>query len=335
MAIPFGTLPDGQKACLYTISSGDIQAVFTDLGATLVSLSICGTDVVLGYDNAESYFRNPGLLGTTVGRNANRIKHAQFSLGGTLYHLPANSGPNNIHSGPDRYSLRLWDVAEFSENTIVFHLFSPHMDQGFPGNMDIRVTYAMEAQSLCIRYDMLSDRDTVCNFTNHSYFNLYGHHRPECAIHQRLQVHAREVSATDENNLPTGSMRAVDHSVLDFRQEAPLSRGLMPLHPDLSRQKGYDHNYALLQPEAAALRNPESGLTMKVCTDCPGLQVYTANYLNVSGKNGVAYGPHSAVCLETQFFPDSVNHPQWKQPFLPANVPYHSETRYQFSFHKE
>lgn len=332
MATFFGSLPNGQQASLYTIENDGIRAVFTDLGATLVSLYIQDTDVVLGYDSAESYYKNPGMMGTIVGRNANRIKNAQFKLGDTTYQLPKTTGPNNIHSGPDRYNLRIWNVAAHSDNAIQFQLFSPDGDQGFPGNMDIRVTYAIEDQALCIRYDMLSDQDTVCNFTNHSYFNLYGHHRTDCAILHILQIHANEVSATDKNNLPTGQMRPVDQSPLDFRQPAPLSRGLAPLHSSLSQQKGYDHNYALLQNQAATLFCPESGLTMTVYTDCPGLQLYTANFLNVTGKDGIPYGSHSAVCLETQYFPDSVNHPHWKQPFIKANVPFLSETRYRFSF---
>lgn len=334
MILPFGTLPSGTQASLYTIENGHLRAAFTDLGAALVSLCVNNVDIVLGYDTAMDYHQNPGFLGAIVGRNANRIKNAQFCLNGTTYSLTANSGPNNIHSGLNFYNRRIWDITAHTDNSIRFSLFSPDGDQGFPGNTQISVTYTLRDNQLSICYEVLSDQDTVCNLTNHSYFNLYGHQHPDLAACQTLLVNAEAVSATDENNLPTGEMCSVADSPLDFRKPAPLSQGLPPLHPALLYQKGYDHNYALQQKTAAVLCCPDSGLTMTVTTDCPGLQVYTANYLNVVGKNGVAYGPHSAVCLETQFFPDSVNHPHWRQPFIKANTPFHSETTFRFTFSK-
>lgn len=328
----FGNLPDGTPVSLYQIADKDIQAAFTDLGATLVSLRVFGTDVVLGYDNAVGYYQNPGFLGTVVGRNANRIKNASFCLNGVSYPLVANSGPNNIHSGPNFYNRRLWEVTRHGKNFIQFSLFSPDGDQGYPGNAKITVTYTLSDNQLSIHYDVVSDQDTVCNLTNHSYFNLYGHQYPQMAGNQVLLISADHITATGEYNLPTGRLRSVDHTPLDFRNPTPLAQGLFPLHPELEAQKGYDHNYVLTQEIAAVLRCPATGLTMTVITDCPGLQVYTANYLNVTGKQGVEYGPQSAVCLEAQYFPDSVNQPHWKQPFIKANVPYHSETIYRFSY---
>jgi len=332
MILPFGALPNGTQASLYTIGSDHLQATLTDLGATLVSLCVNNVDIVLGYDTAMDYYQNPGFLGAIVGRNANRIKNARFCLNGITYPLTANSGPNNIHSGPDCYNRRIWEVSAHTDNSIQFSLFSPDGNQGYPGHARISVTYTLKEDQLSICYDVLSDQDTVCNLTNHSYFNLYGHQYPDLAACQILLVNAEAVSATDENNLPTGEMRTVANSPLDFRNPAPLTQGLSPLHPALLCQKGYDHNYALQQKTAAVLHCPDSGLTMTVTTDCPGLQVYTANYLNVTGKNGVTYGAHSAVCLETQFFPDSVNQPHWKQPFIKADTPFHSETTFHFTF---
>lgn len=326
----FGILPSGESAGLYTISCGRLTAAITDLGAALVSLWVDGVDVVLGYDDASGYLENDGFLGAVVGRNANRIKGATFPLNGKTVRLSPNEGKNNLHSGPDCWNTRLWRAEEHTANVIRFSLFSPHGDQGFPGNARVVVTYTIENDALVVTYDASSDRDTVFNLTNHAYFNLAGENRPEKAMEQTLVLKAACFNPDNAENIPTGEIRNVEGTPFDFRTSKPLGLEIGTDYEPLHLQGGYDHNFIISGNPCAVLTDPESGRTMTVTTDCPGIQIYTANFLDVIGKNGVRYGRRSGVCLETQFAPDSVNHLSWPQPLVKAGVPYHSETRFQF-----
>lgn len=335
MISSFGILPDGHQANLYTISGGEIRATVTDLGATLVNLWVPdrdGTpaDVVLGYDSATDYLHNAGFLGAVVGRNANRIRGAAFTLNGTQVCLTPNEGPNNLHSGPNSYNIRLWEPVAVSEHSIRLHLSSPDGDQGFPGNAEIFVTYAIENKALVITYEATSDRDTVFNFTNHTYFNLAGENHPERAMDQLLQMNARWFCPDDAQSIPTGELRKVDGTPFDFRTPKPIGRDINQDDEPLRLQGGYDHHFEANGALCAVLSDPDSGRSMSVYTDCPGVQLYSANFLDVTGKGGIHYGKRSAVCLETQFAPDSVHHSEWPQPFVRAGVPYHSVTRFQF-----
>ena len=326
----FGNLSDGRAVTLYTISAGRLKAAVTDLGATLVSLWVDGVDVVLGYGDASGYLSNGGFLGAVVGRNANRVKGASFPLNGETVHLPPNEGSNSLHSGPDCWNIRLWKVDSVTENAIRLSLISPHGDQGFPGNAEVAVTYAIENDALRVIYEAVSDRDTVFNLTNHAYFNLAGENRPEKAMDQILTVNADFFNPDDAQNIPTGETRSVEGTPFDFRSPKALSRDIGADYEPLHLQGGYDHNFVIKANPCAVLTDPESGRTMTVSTDCPGVQVYTANFLNAPGRNGIHYGKRAGVCLETQFAPDSVNRPEWPQPFFKAGAPYRSETRFQF-----
>ena len=326
----FGNLPSGEAVSLYTISGGRLRAAVTDLGATLVSLWVDGVDVVLGCDDASGYLGNEGFLGAVVGRNANRIQNSAFPLNGRIIRLTPNEGENNLHSGPDCWNTRLWEVAEITDTAIRLRLDSPHGDQSFPGNATVTVTYTIENDALNIVYDAVSDQDTVFNLTNHAYFNLAGENRPDKAMDQTLTVNADCFNPDDARNIPTGEMRSVEGTPFDFRTPKALGRDIGDDYEPLHLQGGYDHNFVIKSNPCAALTDPESGRTMSVSTDCPGVQIYTANFLEAAGKNGVFYGKRSGVCLETQFAPDSVNHPEWPQPFVKAGAPYHSETRFQF-----
>lgn len=336
MKTEFGHLPTGEQAFLYTISCGTVTACVTDCGAALVRLLVPDRaghtdDVVLGFDDAVGYFPGSAFLGATVGRNANRIRGAAFPLNGQTVQLTPNENRNNLHSGPESFNLRLWQVEAHRESAITLSLFSPHHDQGFPGNAHIRVTYALEAPAtLCIRYEAAADRDTVFNLTNHSYFNLAGHHRPEAAIHQILTLPGRFFNPDDPENIPTGELRPVEGTPMDFRCPKPISRDIGADYEPLRLQGGYDHNWEAFRNPCAILHDPLSGRSMAVHTDCPGIQVYSGNFLNEQGKDGIYYGRHSGIALETQFWPDSVNHPEWPQPFVAAGEAYHSETRYVF-----
>ena len=333
----FGELPNGKIAKLYTISCGHLTAKVADLGATLVQLHVpdkdgVTADVVLGYADPAGYLESKTYFGATVGRNANRVRNACFVHGGKTWVLHANEGPNSLHSGPDGYNIRLWTVESHTENAITLRLDSPHGDQGFPGNACIRVCYRLEADCLRILYDATADRDTVFNLTNHSYFNLAGHEHPEKAMAQLLSMPARFFNPDDEANIPTGELRPVAGTPMDFRIPKPLGRDIGVDYEPLELQGGYDHNFEVFCNPAAILSDSDSGRSMAVYTDRPGIQLYTANFTEGVGKNGVVYAPRCGVCLETQYYPDAVNHPEWPQPFVEAGKKYHSETKYRFSW---
>ena len=334
---PFGTSPSGEQASLYTIRGGGLTASISDFGATLVSLLVPDqsgnlADVVLGFEDAASYVTGGGFLGATVGRNANRIAGAAFTLNGKTYTMEKNDNGNNCHSGPDSYSFRMWKVFSHTEDTLSLTLESPNGDQGFPGKAKLCVTYALEHPgTLHITYDGICDEDTVFNMTNHSYFNLAGHENGHKAMDQILSMPARVFTAADAESIPTGELRSVEGSPMDFRNPKPIGRDIDADYDALNLQAGYDHNFEVFCDPCAILTDPESGRSMCVVTDCPGVQLYTGNFLNgAAGKNGAVYGRRSGICLETQYYPDAVNHPEWAQPFVKAGEPYHSETKYIF-----
>ena len=334
----FGHLPTGEECFLYTISCGGLTASVTDFGACLVRLLVPDSqgnpaDVVLGYDSWEGYLRGSGYLGATVGRCANRIKGSCFVLGGKTYSLTPNEGPNNLHSGPEAYGIRMWSVVQHTGDAITLELRSPNGDQGFPGNALIRLTYQLDSVGgLHIIYDAVSDQDTVFNLTNHSYFNLAGHQKTDRAMEQILSLPGRFFTPADAESIPTGEKRNVEGTPMDFRVPKPIGRDIGADYEPLHLQGGYDHNWEVFCNPCAQLHDPESGRTMSVSTDCPGIQFYAGNFLNADGKDGVHYGKRSGIALETQFYPDSIHHPEWPQPITKAGEHYHSETVYRFSW---
>ena len=333
----FGTLPSGETASLYTISCGRLSAAVSDYGATLVRLLVPGqdgtlADVVLGYDDCNGYREGDACLGATVGRNANRLKDACFVLNGRTYALTPNENGNNLHSGPEFFSKRMWQVLSHTENALVLELNSPSGDQGFPGNARIRVSYTLEPGALRIAYNAVCDKDTVFNMTNHSYFNLAGHEKTGAAMDQVLILPGRFFNPDDPQNIPTGELRKVEGTPMDFRTPKPIGRDIDLDYEPLVLQGGYDHNWEVFCNPCATLTDPESGRSMAVYTDCPGIQFYSGNFLNEDGKDGVHYGKHAGIALETQFYPDCIHKPDWAQPVVAAEKPYHSETVYRFSW---
>jgi len=227
----------------------------------------------------------------------------------------------------------MWDVERRGTHFITLHLLSPQGDQGFPGKADIYVTYMLEPCGvLRIRYDAVCDRDTVMNMTNHSYFNLAGHQNTEAAMKQELIIPGRFFNPDDAENIPTGELRHVEGTPMDFRFPKPIGQDINTPYEPLELQAGYDHNWEVFCSPCAILRDPGSGREMAVSTDCPGIQFYAGNFLNETGKDGVSYGYRQGVALETQFYPDSVHHPEWPQPFVKAKQHYRSETTYKFSW---
>ena len=336
----FGLLENGSVASLYTISNGRISVVISDHGAAIIKLFVPDrngklSDVVLGFDDPNQYTQSGTFFGAVVGRNANRIKRASFSLNGAEYRLASNDNEvNNLHSGCDFYKNRLWDVVLFEQASIKLQLSSPDGDQGFPGSADVCVTYALdEDNTLSVIYDAVSDKDTIFNLTNHSYFNLAGHEKPEKAMGQVLYMPARCFTVSDKESIPTGELREVAETPMDFRTAKPIGRDIDQPYEALKLQNGYDHNYEVFTSPCAVLSDPDSGRRMTVETDCCGVQLYSGNFLNGElGKDGVSYCKRGGVCLETQFYPDAVHHPEWKQPITRAGKRYHSETHYHFSW---
>ena len=338
MKKPFGIRADGQQTYLYTITCGGITAEISDHGATMVNLFVPDrngnvADIVLGFDTPDEYTASGTYFGTVVGRNANRVGKAQFTLNGKLCQLDKNDNGNDLHSGFDPYKNRLWQVTEHTATSISLRLHSHDGDQGFPGNAVIDVTYALDADgNLHMVYDAICDKDTVFNLTNHSYFNLAGHDHPEKAMDMVMSMPARHFTVADAESIPTGENRSVCGSPMDFREPKPIGRDINMAYDALHLQGGYDHNFEVFTNPCAIVSDPESGRVMSVITDCCGLQFYSGNFLEGEiGKGGVSYIYRGGIALETQFYPDSVNHPEWKQPFTPAGERYHSETVYRFT----
>ena len=333
----FGLLPNGQQTFLYNISGGGITATVSDFGATLVNVFVPDADgnvadVALGYDDAAGYLNGTSFLGAIVGRSANRIKGSTFSLDGRDYVLTPNENANNLHSGPEFYHTRMWTVTACFDTSVSFHLDSPNGDQGFPGNASIDVTYTMDEKGgLHISYDATCDRDTVFNLTNHSYFNLAGEQCTNTAMDQLLMLPARVFAVADAESVPTGEMRSVEGTPMDFRTPKAIGQDINEDYEPLNLQGGYDHNFEVFCNPCAVLSDPISGRTMAVYTDLPGIQFYAGNFLQETGKGGVTYGKRSGIALETQFYPDSIHHPEWKQPITKAGEKYHTETIYRFS----
>lgn len=334
----FGVLPSGEAAALYTISCGGITASITDYGANLVKLLVPDAsgvlaDVVLGYDDCNGYrTANGACLGATVGRNANRVAGSAFPFQDMTIHMKANEGKNNLHSGPSYFFQRMWTLVRHTENAVTLELISPAGDQGFPGKATIQVTYSLDHQGgLHIIYGAVADRDTVFNMTNHSYFNLAGQDQLDKAVEQVLTIPGRFFNPDDAENIPTGELRSVAGTPMDFRRPKPIGQDIGQDYEPLKLQGGYDHNWEVFCNPCAYLHDPSSGRTMTVTTDCPGIQFYAGNFLDEIGKGGIHYTKRTGVALETQFYPDALHHPDWPQPITKAGEKYHSETVYRFS----
>ncbi|MFQ9984327.1 MAG: aldose epimerase family protein [Lachnospiraceae bacterium] len=343
----FGKTESGEEASLYVLKNdAGMTAVVSDLGAVLVSLFVPDRDsemrdVVLGFDDVESYEKKNGTYyGATIGRCANRIAKGRFTLNGADYQLDVNDGNNNLHGGFSGYETRMWAVSK-SENTsepsITFALSSVHMDQGFPGNADITVTYQVTAdQKLRISYQCAADEDTVFNMTNHSYFNLNGH-QSGTVLDQEVQIIADSFTMADKESIPTGEIVDVTGTPMDFREFHSIGERIEQPYPALLYGSGYDHNYCVNDSGSskivARMRSRKSGILMEVVTDLPGLQLYTGNFItgDQTGKNGMVYPRRSGCCFETQYYPDAVHHSQFAQPVFKAGELYETETVYRFT----
>lgn len=339
----FGTLKSGQEASVYTIANTKgMELKVTDYGVNIVSIVVNDKDgnkkdVILGYDSAEEYENAMCYFGATIGRNCNRISDAKIEIDGITYELENNDRGNNLHSGSHALCKVLWSVKEQTASKIVFFYHSPDLEEGYPGNADVEVTVEVtEDNDFLIAYHAVSDKKTVLNMTNHCYFNLNGHDSGNVLGH-RLQIQASHFTPVrDEKSIPTGEILPVEGTPFDFRKEKTIGQDIRANHPQIGFSGGYDHNFALdrtsdTMEKVASAYAPESGIALEVYTDCKAMQLYTANSMKEKGKGGIIYGPNAAFCLETQFFPNSINEPNFETPVFDAGVPYESKTYYHFS----
>ena len=332
---PFGRTAAGEEVLAGRIENAAGMAVTVlSYGATVQSIQVPDRagglrDVALGYDTLAEYEANDGYLGATVGRVGNRIGGARFWLNGQEYPLAKNDGENHLHGGARGFDKYVWDMAAGADSLICSRV-SPDGEEGYPGALTVTVTFTVTADSaLVIDYAARSDRDTVVNLTNHTYFNLSG---GGSALDHELRLSAGRFCENDGGCLPTGMLLDVAGTAFDFRESKPLGRDIGAAEEQLRLAGGYDHCFAREGGPAAVLYSPASGIEMTVETDMPGVQVYTANFLTARpGKGGAVMGPRDAVCLETQLFPNAMNCWGFPSPVLRAGRPLSSRTAYRFA----
>ena len=337
----FGSTSKKEEAVLYTLTNENgMSASITNYGAALVKLNVPDKegklrDVVLGYDDVTGYEKGGGSFGAPVGRNANRIGGAVITIQDKTYELEKNDNGNNLHSGTNYYNKRIWNVGEKTDSKIEFVLHSPDGDQGYPGTLDMHVTYELtEDNELRLIYDAVPDQDTIINMTNHSYFNLDGHDSGN-VLKELVTLDADYFTRADAQSIPTGELVDVPGTPMDFRMPRALGEAIDADYEAVRLGKGYDHNWVLKNngkfDKVAQAVSEKSGIVMEVWTDLPGMQMYTANFLdNEHGKNGAVYGIRDAVCFETQYFPDAVHHENFASPICKKGMPYHTVTSYKF-----
>lgn len=336
MRQPFGVTADGQAVEQWTMRADQYVAQVLTYGGVLRSFTVPSPDgsrdIVLGYNSLAEYEAQDKYLGALVGRVANRIGGAAFDLNGVHYPLAANNGPNCLHGGSRGFDRAVWK-AQVENSTLVLTHISPAGEEGFPGTLEVKVTYSLTVDGvLSLDYQAKSDADTLCNLTNHSYFNLLGHAYGSLEG-QQVEIRADAITETDADSTPTGVLLPVEGTPFDLRSPRDFLQGLAMEHPQLTLGNGYDHNF-VLRTEPVSPLEPVAwvtggGLCLECCTTQPGLQLYTANYLDGSpGKEGASYGPRSAFCLETQAWPDAIHHPNFPSVVLPAGETYHHTTTY-------
>lgn len=342
----FGKMPDGTPVEIYTLSDAPYEARIATYGGIVVSFKAPDrdgkvADVVLGFDTLDGYvalFNGPhnAFIGAIIGRYANRIAHGAFMLDGKKYSLPLNNGENTLHSGTHGFNNVVWKAKPVANGVELTYL-SKDGDSGFPGNLTLTVRYTLAKGDLRIEYSATTDQDTVINLTNHSYFNLAAHGD---ILNHQLTLNASRFTPVNAALIPTGELKPVDSTPFDFRKATAVGARIDADDEQLRLGHGYDHNWVLDNngklAVAAEVFDSSSGRVLKVLTDQPGIQFYTGNFLDgsIKGKEGKSYERRSALCLETQHFPDSPNHPEFPTTELKAGQRFHSVTVYSLSARK-
>lgn len=344
---PFGVTPDGQQVSLFTISNANgMEARVINLGGIIVSLTAPDRegnleDVVLGFDSLDGYLAEHPYFGAIIGRYGNRIANGQFTVDGESYQLPVNNGPNSLHGGLRGFDKVVWDAEPFENDRgqgLILTYTSPDGEEGYPGNLQVRVTYTLtDENELIFDYHAVTDKATPVNLTQHSYFNLAGDGSGSILDHE-VMLNASRLTVADTTLIPTGELRSVEGTPFDFRQPHRIGERIAADDEQLRFAGGYDHNFVIDRAAgdslvlAARVYEPTSGRVMEVLTTEPGVQFYTGNFLDgtLTGKNGVVYDTRTGFCLETQHFPDSPNQPSFPNTILRPGEEYRSTTVYRF-----
>lgn len=344
----FDTIIDGKKVSLYWIENKGIKAAFTNYGGRLVGLWVNDkngkqTDVVVGMNSAKGFKTSTEpYFGATIGRVGNRIGKGKFTLEGKQYQVPLNNGKNALHGGVKGFQDVVWNAEKTNENTLVFTYVSPDGEQGFPGNLSVKVTYTLtDDNSVKMEYEATTDKTTIVNLTNHAFFNLNGEGSGTILNHE-LQIYANEFTPVDEGLIPSGELKPVKNTVFDFTSKHTIGERIETKDEQLRFGKGYDHNYALNGTKknglnhAATISGDKTGITMDIYTQEPGLQFYSGNFMQSKNtfKSGAKDDFRTAFALETQHFPDAVNQPKFAPIVLKAGEKYHTVSYYQFSVKK-
>jgi aldose 1-epimerase len=344
---PFGKTADGSVADLYTLTNRKgAEAAITNYGGIVVLLRVPDrkgnlADVVLGYDDLDGYIHDKAYFGALIGRYGNRIAQGKFSLSGKVFTLPRNNGENTLHGGLKGFNQALWRAKELKDKngpSLQLEYFSKDGEEGFPGNLSVKVIYTLtDDNELKIEYSATTDKETVVNLTNHSYFNLAGAGNGDILQHQ-VMLRADKFTPVDGGLIPTGELRSVQGTPMDFRTPTAVGTRIEQDDQQLKYGLGYDHNWVLesggssTPTLAASVYEPGTGRAFEVWTTEPGVQFYTGNFLDgVKGKGGKAYNRRYALCLETQHFPDSPNQPTFPSTVLKPGQRYHTVTIYRFS----
>ena len=337
---------DGKQTALYILKNAkNAEAVFTNYGGRLVSLSVPNhagkmVDVVVGFKSVNNYIKSTEpYFGATIGRYGNRIAKGKFTLDGKEYTLPTNNGVNTLHGGNAGFQAVVWDAKQIDEHTLELHYLSKDMEEGFPGNLDVKVTYTLtDDNELKMDYEAKTDKNTVVNLTNHAFFNLNGEGSGNILYHS-IQIYADEYTPVDSTLIPTGKIEKVIGTPFDFTKLTNIGARIRDKDQQLTYGKGYDHNYVLNKTKglnmfhAATVKGDKSGIIMEVYTQEPGLQFYSGNFMQSKNifKTGAKDKFRTAFCLETQHFPDSPNQPNFPSTVLKAGDIYKTSSVYKFS----
>lgn len=341
--IDFGKNSIGEKVSKYVlVNQKGMKVVLTDLGAAVVDLFVLGKEntpvnVSIGYDNPLSYEKETTYFGAIVAPYANRISDARIEIDGVTYQLDANDNENSLHSGYNSLAKKIWDVKEQDENKIIFTYNGKDLEQGFPGNIHYEVTYEVtEENELAISYYAISDKKTLLNMTNHTYFNLNGITSGSVEDHELWIKASGYTPVKNAKAIPTGEIASVEGTPFDFRKAKAIGRDIKEAHQQLVFGQGYDHNFVIDKEvegleKIATVYGTKTKIQMDVWTDCIGVQLYTGNFMEGQmGPNNHKYVKHAGFCLETQYFPNSANEEKFVRPLKEANEPYNTKTVYAF-----
>ena len=341
----FQSVVNGDSTDLYVLTNANgVEVTLTNYGGRIVSVMVPDRegnmkDVVLGFENIDDYVNVDNNFGATIGRYGNRIANGKITVEGVEYQLPQNNFGHTLHGGPEGFDKQVFTAEQINNQTVVFTYLSKDGEANFPGNLDVKVTMTLtDDNAIDLQYEATTDKETVVNLTNHSYFNLSGDGN-NTILNDSLTIHADAFTPVDNTFMTTGEIAPVEGTPMDFR--TPTAIGARIDNYDFEQLKngdGYDHNWVLntkgdVTQVAATVYSPATGIVLDVYTDEPGVQVYTGNFLDgtVTGKHGAVYAKRNAICLETQKYPDSPNKPDWPSPYLKPGEKYTSRCIYKFS----